>query len=59
MSKSPCPERLNRITRSSFASRAAIASSIAPLIACADSGAGTMPCVLANWIAASNTWFCV
>ena len=46
MSKAPWPDRLNRITRSSFASRAAIASSIAPRIACADSGAGTMPSVL-------------
>ena len=54
MSKAPWPDRLNRITRSSFASRAASASSMAPLIACADSGAGTIPWVLANWIAASK-----
>ena len=52
------PDRLKRITRSSPASRAAIASSIAPRTAWADSGAGTIPSVCANRTAASNTAFC-
>ena len=41
-------ERPNRITRDSPASRAACASSIAALIACAASGAGMIPSVRAN-----------
>ena len=47
----PCPERLNRITFASPDSRAFTASSIAARIACADSGAGTNPCVRANCVA--------
>ena len=59
MSKWPWPENPIRMTRSSPASFAAIASLTAPRIACAVSGAGMMPYVLANSTAASNTSFCV
>ena len=54
---SPWPDRLNRITRSSPASRASSASSIAARMACDDSGAGMMPSVRANWTAASKQAF--
>jgi hypothetical protein len=50
---------LNRIVFGSPDSRAFTASSIAARIAWADSGAGTNPCVCANWVAASKIWFCV
>ena len=58
MSKWPWPERLNRITRSSPASRASSASSIAARMACDDSGAGMRPSVRANCSAASKQAFC-
>jgi hypothetical protein len=59
MSKCPCQDRLNRITRFCPAERAASASSITPLIACAGSGPGTIPWVDANSVAASKMAFCV
>lgn len=43
ISISPCPERLNRITRSTPSSLARRASSMVALMACVDSGAGIMP----------------
>src|SRR6266511_4641079 len=48
MSKWPWPERLKRIVFSSPASSASRATRIAPWIACADSGAGTIPSSHAN-----------
>ena len=59
MSKLPWPQSPKRITRSSPASRAASASSIAARIAWAGSGAGMMPSVRANWTAAANVSFCL
>ena len=58
MSKWPWPDNAIMMTRFSPASFTASASSIAARIACADSGAGTMPSVCANCSAASNTRLC-
>ena len=52
MSKWPWPLRLNRMTFDSPDSLQASASSMAARMACADSGAGTMPSVRANCTAA-------
>ena len=57
MSKLPWPHSPNRIVCGCPASRAASASSIAALIACAGSGAGMIPSVWANWTAAANVSF--
>ncbi len=55
-SSRPWPERLKRITRFFPASRAFFASSMTAAIACADSGAGTMPSLRAKSVPASKTF---
>ena len=58
MSKWPWPDRLKMMTCSVPASSARRAASIAPLMACALSGAGTIPSERANVTAAEKTSFC-